>query len=68
MRQSLASQSFINDERLFKESQESYSKKNQNVHDQFQQTICRRAGVEPATPGSAVRLALDARDSAARYT
>ena len=68
MRQSLASQSFINNERLFKESQESYSKKNQNVHDQFQQTICGRAGVEPATPGSAVRLALDARDSAARYT
>ena len=31
MRQSLASQSFINNERLFKESQESYSKKNQNV-------------------------------------
>ena len=31
MRQSLASQSFINNERLFKESQESYLKKNQNV-------------------------------------
>ena len=121
MRQSLASQSFINNERLFKERQESYSKKNQNVvfffflsffiiiifevfrrsnsifqsqyvcshtiwavrlniwqlpfsireenvHNQFQQTICDRAGVEPATSGSAVRLAVDARDSAARYT
>ena len=31
MRQSLASQSFINNESLFKESQENYSKKNQNV-------------------------------------
>ena len=31
MRQSLASQSFINNEKLFKESQESYLKKNQNV-------------------------------------
>ena len=39
-----------------------------NGHDQFQQTICGRAGVEPATPGSAVRLGLDARDSAAMYT
>ena len=25
-----------------------------NAHDQFEQTICGRAGVEPATPGSAV--------------
>ena len=39
-----------------------------NVHVQFQQTICGRSVVEPATSGSAVRLALDARDSAARYT
>ena len=38
------------------------------MYDQFQQTICGRTGVEPATSGSAVRLALDARDSAARYT
>ena len=35
MRQSLASPSFINNERLFKESQKSYSKKNQNVFFSF---------------------------------
>ena len=38
------------------------------MHDKFQQTTCGRAGVEPATSGSAVRLAVDARDSAARFT
>ena len=35
MRQSLASQSFINNEKLFIESQESYSKKNQDVFFSF---------------------------------
>ena len=38
-----------------------FSISEKNAHDQFQRTICGRAGVEPATPGSAVRLALDAR-------
>ena len=42
-------QSFINNEKW------------KNSHDQFQRTICGRAGVEPATPGFAVRLSLDAR-------